>query len=193
MAAGETSLEILIEDITVDEPTGEEESPTPAEDADDPTEPTPDPSALDEGTEETEPTPTEPSEAEPTPAEPPPTEPAPAEPAPVEESDETTAEVAPEPPPVEERAVFGDGELPAQTAEGSYLLQLAAYPTRDEADTLVAELRSSGVEAHVQEAAVQGSTWYRVRIGRFGSRRDVQVWIDALAPLTPFEPMVVAE
>ncbi len=57
------------------------------------------------------------------------------------------------------------------TPDGQWTLQLSAYQDRAEADRYVAGLRDKGYAPYVVEANVPGKgTWYRVRMGRFGTR-----------------------
>lgn len=63
-------------------------------------------------------------------------------------------------------------EKPAETnPDGQWTLQLSAYQDRAEANRYVANLRDKGYAPYVVEANVPGKgVWYRVRMGRFGSR-----------------------
>jgi DedD protein len=68
---------------------------------------------------------------------------------------------------------------PAQTApDGNWTLQLSAYQDRAEADRYLAGLRDRGYAPYVVEAQVAGKgTWYRVRMGRFGSREAASTYL----------------
>ncbi len=65
---------------------------------------------------------------------------------------------------------------PAQTAPkpstkpapkpSGYVVQVASYSNRKDADTLRSRLSSRGYAAKVSETTLEGKTWYRVRIGR---------------------------
>lgn len=56
--------------------------------------------------------------------------------------------------------------------EGGYQLQVSSFHTQSEAQSFADQLRARGHKAYVVEAAVPGrGTWYRVRIGPFGSQR----------------------
>jgi DedD protein len=64
---------------------------------------------------------------------------------------------------------------PARPAAGRFTLQVRAFPDRDRAEELVEHLRQRGVEAYLTSAEVRGKgRWYRVRVGRFGSRDDAE-------------------
>jgi cell division septation protein DedD len=50
-------------------------------------------------------------------------------------------------------------------------VQLSAYQDRGEADRFVAGLRDKGYAPYIVEANIAGKgTWFRVRMGRFGSK-----------------------
>jgi cell division septation protein DedD len=88
---------------------------------------------------------------------------------------------APAPAPVVARAVASTAQpsaTPARaaaptgtSADGAFSLQLSASQSRAEADRFVAKLRERGYAPFIVQAAVEGKgTWYRVRMGRFGSK-----------------------
>jgi cell division protein FtsN len=57
---------------------------------------------------------------------------------------------------------------PAQSdAKGRYVVQVASYQNRDEADSMRKKLAAAGLPAYISESVVTGKgTWYRVRIGK---------------------------
>lgn len=69
---------------------------------------------------------------------------------------------------------------PTETvADGQWTVQLSAYQDRGEADRFVAGLRDKGYAPYVVEAAIPGKgTWFRVRMGRFGSRDAASRYMD---------------
>lgn len=59
----------------------------------------------------------------------------------------------------------------APAADGSWTLQLSAYQDKAEAERFAAGLRDKGYAPYVIEADVAGKgVWYRVRMGRFGTK-----------------------
>jgi len=55
--------------------------------------------------------------------------------------------------------------------EGAYQLQVSSFRSQQEADTFAAQLRERGHKAYVVEAKVPSrGTWYRVRVGPFGTQ-----------------------
>lgn len=129
---------------------------------------------------------------------------------PPESSDQTPTEVAeavtaakePEPP---EQVVQAEAqEPPASTSTSSgvrplseapkgrgFTIQLAAYPSPKEADELVLSLRSAGFnEAFYQVAKVNSRTWYRVRVGIYGSRAEADSAASRLAGVSPYDPYI---
>ena len=119
----------------------------------------------------TEPVVEEPA-SEPTPA-------APAEPEPIE---------AAEPSSVESASVRPASQAP--TGRG-WTIQLAAYPSKDEAESLVENLRGSGFDqSFYQVATVNGRTWYRVRVGVYRSRAEAESAAKRLAGASPYDPYI---
>jgi cell division septation protein DedD len=69
----------------------------------------------------------------------------------------------------------GAASTPSATAghSGGYQLQTSSFRTDSEAASFVLALRQRGHHAYSEAAQVQGrGTWYRVRIGPFGTKRD---------------------
>ncbi len=71
-----------------------------------------------------------------------------------------------------------------------WTVQLAAYPTKDEAAKLIRSLRSRGFEAFHQEADVSGTAWHRVRVGVFETRAEAEARGRTLASASPYDPYV---
>lgn len=57
---------------------------------------------------------------------------------------------------------------------GSFALQVAAFTSRDNALRLAAQLRRGHEAADIRESQVAGRTFYRVRLGRYGSLGEAQ-------------------
>jgi cell division septation protein DedD len=83
--------------------------------------------------------------------------------------------------------------LPGPRTSGGYAVQLAAFPSTEEAAALVGVVEAAGARVYTMEVEVRGETWHRVRVGRFAGRSEAQAWIPMLTELTPFEPIVVTE
>ncbi|MCK5571617.1 MAG: SPOR domain-containing protein [Bacteroidetes bacterium] len=60
------------------------------------------------------------------------------------------------------------------SGSGDYTVQVSAWMSRTKADNEAAKLSTAGFEAFVEDAMVYGSTWYRVRVGRYASMMDAQ-------------------
>jgi cell division protein FtsN len=60
----------------------------------------------------------------------------------------------------------------AKTNGNGWSVQANSYPDAKSANDLVDRLKNKGYNAFVTAANVQGKVWYRVRIGRFGSREE---------------------
>lgn len=63
---------------------------------------------------------------------------------------------------------------PTDYDSGTFALQVAAFTVRANAYRYADELRKRFGSADVQEAQVQGKTFYRVRLGRYSSLRSAQ-------------------
>ena len=125
---------------------------------------------------------------------------------PPETSSETAEEVTPaKEPETPEQVVEAEQPEPPTTAPTSaderplseapkgrgFTIQLAAYPSPKEADELVASLRSAGFnEAFYQVAKVNSRTWYRVRVGIYGSRVEAESAAGRLAGVSPYDPYI---
>ncbi|MEW5739024.1 MAG: SPOR domain-containing protein [Myxococcota bacterium] len=70
------------------------------------------------------------------------------------------------------KEAFGKAQkAPETAADGAWSIQLAAYQDRAEADRFAAGLRDKGYAPYIVEAAIPGKgTWFRVRMGRFGTK-----------------------
>lgn len=123
-------------------------------------------------------------------------------PKPVAPADAAVAEVAvapepvkpvlPETPkgdPVATRTVDGGGlkeafgkaqRPPTETAaDGAWTVQLSAYQDKGEADRFAAGLRDKGYAPYIVEASIPGKgTWFRVRMGRFGTKDAASRYMD---------------
>jgi len=68
----------------------------------------------------------------------------------------------------------------AKTNGKGWSVQANSYPDAKSANDLVDRLKNKGYNAFVTEANVKGKVWYRVRIGRFGSREEADKTVAAL-------------
>lgn len=71
-------------------------------------------------------------------------------------------------------------EAPTPIAnDGSWTVQLSAYQDRGEADRFADGLRNKGYAPYIVEANIPGKgTWFRVRMGRFGSKDQATRYMD---------------
>ena len=76
----------------------------------------------------------------------------------------------------EMEVVIPKEELEQQAArnskEYSYLLQIASFKDRSDAEGLKAQIAFAGQIAHIQSISVDGQDFYRVRVGPFDSSRE---------------------
>ena len=69
---------------------------------------------------------------------------------------------------------------PTETApDGTWTVQLSAYQDKAEADRFAAGLRDKGYAPYIVEASIPGKgTWFRVRMGRFGTKDAASRYMD---------------
>jgi DedD protein len=60
----------------------------------------------------------------------------------------------------------------ARTSAKAWSVQVNSYPDAKSANDLIDRLKNKGYNAFVTEANIKGKIWYRVRVGRFGSREE---------------------
>ena len=80
---------------------------------------------------------------------------------------------APPPPPEPVRTASADASSAEPPGPG-YAVQIAALNVRDEADAIAKRLSSKGYAAYVLAPATGSPVIYRVRIGKFTSRREAE-------------------
>ncbi|MEO9080466.1 MAG: SPOR domain-containing protein [Rhodanobacter sp.] len=64
--------------------------------------------------------------------------------------------------------------VPVPAAGSGYLLQVGAFPSPADAETLKAKLALQGFVAQVQSANIEGQTYHRVRLGPFRSATELE-------------------
>jgi len=63
---------------------------------------------------------------------------------------------------------------PPPTSSGGYLLQVGAFPSAGDAESLKAKLALQGFVANVQTVKVGGQNYNRVRLGPFKSATELE-------------------
>ncbi|HVY55543.1 MAG TPA: SPOR domain-containing protein [Thermodesulfobacteriota bacterium] len=75
----------------------------------------------------------------------------------------------------------GPGKETTQKAGAGFTVQVASYRDRGDADALAQKLTRKGYRAFVAEAELPGKgIWYRVRVGRFGTRKEAASFGESL-------------
>lgn len=64
--------------------------------------------------------------------------------------------------------------------EGSYSIQVSAHTSMEKARSVEDSLRSMGLYSYLVEANVGGTTYYRVRVGKFTSREEAETALKKL-------------
>ncbi|HEY1236395.1 MAG TPA: SPOR domain-containing protein [Candidatus Binatia bacterium] len=70
--------------------------------------------------------------------------------------------------------------LESQEAQKNWRAQVNAYPDERSAKLVADRLKNKGYNAYVSEVQNQGKTWYRVSVGRYGSRDEADKTLEAL-------------
>jgi DedD protein len=84
-------------------------------------------------------------------------------------------------------------KAPETAADGAWSIQLAAYQDRGEADRFAAGLRDKGYAPYIVEASVPGKgTWFRVRMGRFGTKDAAGRYLEDFKRETAMNAIVTA-
>ena len=77
------------------------------------------------------------------------------------------------------------GDVPA----GGWAVQIASFPTADEADARVAALAQAGLKAYRVAAIADGQRWFRVRVGGYATEADANKAIPDLKAQEGSEPL----
>lgn len=82
---------------------------------------------------------------------------------------------------VPDAADSGVRQEPRPKSDGGFTLQVASYRDRSDAEELAQRLARKGYQAFVAEAEIPGKgKWYRVRVGRFGTRKEAASFGESL-------------
>lgn len=110
------------------------------------------------------------------------------------------ARPAPEKPADKPVATVADAKptsLPAARAAAGepggegFAVQIAALSEKSEADTIVKRLSDKGYQAYVLAPSSKAAPVYRVRVGKFKSRRDAELVASKLEKEEQFKPWVI--
>ena len=103
---------------------------------------------------------------------------------------EKTAKPAPPAAPVSAPARPAAAASPGEPPGTGYAVQIAALNVRSEADAIAKRLSSKGYAAYVLSPASGTPQIYRVRIGKFESRREAETMATKLEKEEQFKPWV---
>ncbi|HKQ32622.1 MAG TPA: SPOR domain-containing protein [Thermodesulfobacteriota bacterium] len=82
---------------------------------------------------------------------------------------------------VPDAADSGVRQEPRPKSGGGFTVQVASYRDRKDAEELEQRLARKGYQAFVAEAVIPGKgKWYRVRVGRFGTRKEAASFGESL-------------
>ncbi len=86
----------------------------------------------------------------------------------------------PKPKPRVSAPVVTAPSQPEETSAGGFVVQVASTPDAAEAANLVAKFNKNGYRAFTMTVEVDGSTYHRVRIGRYASVAEAEAALDEL-------------
>lgn len=100
----------------------------------------------------------------------------------------------PEPAAAQEREAAAPAVAPEVSGDSPlFVVQVASFPNKQEADAMVKSLRERNLSASVVEAEIPGrGIYYRVRVGRFSDRDAAKRYQEDLLRETGLEGFVVA-
>ena len=82
-------------------------------------------------------------------------------------------------------------EVAASSALGKYTVQVASYPSEQEAQKRAAELKEKGFSAFYISAKIKNQTWYRVNVGLFTTQKEADAYKkDLISKAQVSSPMV---
>ncbi|MFQ6113038.1 MAG: SPOR domain-containing protein [bacterium] len=107
----------------------------------------------------------------------------------VQEADTARVQSEPDSLVEVEKEVHPEPFIIAKTDEGQYTVQLSSWRKRKNAEREAQRFIKLGYDAYIQEAylADRNETWYRVRIGRFNSKKEVRQIASQLAEVIESE------
>lgn len=80
---------------------------------------------------------------------------------------------------------------PAGADSGKFTIQVSSWQTESKAQAEVSRLSREGFQAYVHESTVEGTLWFRVRVGRFSTLREATAGADSLRRVVENEVLVV--
>ncbi len=116
-----------------------------------------------------------------------PAPPPPAAPAPVKQTEVAKADAKPAP---KEIPAPKEAPPPPAPAGDGYVIQVAAMPEHGVADAMAKRLTSKGYSAFVMTAGDAKPTMYRVRIGKFKTKREAETVAARLQKEEQFKPWI---
>lgn len=104
---------------------------------------------------------------------------------------EVTPPVGEKAPPPRKEMVQPEREAPTQIRDKQFTIQVASLKDPRTADAMVEKLRMKGYPAYRVEARLgDRGTWYRIRIGSYGERKEASPVLEQLAK-DNFKPILV--
>jgi hypothetical protein len=74
-----------------------------------------------------------------------------------------------------------------------YWIQVASFPSSFKAEMLSQTLYNKGIPATIQTEEVNGTTWYRIRVGAFSSREEASAFQQRIQNLNEIEESFIVQ
>lgn len=108
------------------------------------------------------------------------------------EAEPVQAEPAPEPEPEPAKAPAPPDTPEEDRGSPRFAVQLASFPSREEADAFADRLRASGLSPRIVAAEIpEKGTYYRVRVGSFAGRDEANRYLEDLRREGRFDGIVM--
>ncbi len=107
----------------------------------------------------------------------------PSTPPPATKTPEKAAKTTPEksaPVVREQPALSSVSSQHSGSTAGGYAVQISSWPGKNRADAIATELNDKGFRAYVFDGVVNGTTWYRVRVGNYATSKEAAGAIGSL-------------
>ncbi len=86
--------------------------------------------------------------------------------------------------------VFDNGSSPSSA---KYVLQLAAFPSREDAQQAVSSLNKKDFHPYIEKAEVAGKEVFRLRMGVYSSHKDAQQALTAVKKQTNYQAIILVD
>lgn len=83
--------------------------------------------------------------------------------------------------------------VPRQVRVTEYWIQTGSYQSHSRAEMVVASLAEQGLASKISTRSLEGETYFRVRIGPYGERREAEKFLEWIRSLSGFELSYISQ